>query len=132
MLIAALLFAQMMVAAYACPVMAPHDGGNSLRPNAESHAESKSGFEATQQPAAIREGCDGMSFDTSNLCSAHCQAGDQTTDGAQTPVAPICMLSSLYVVPAPSAPADARSAAAVLAINAIPPPHTILHCCFRI
>jgi hypothetical protein len=131
-LIAALLYAQMMVAAYACPALAP--AGAAERPPTVA-AKQAVGFVAgaTQQVAAMPAGCDGMPIDSPNVCVAHCQAGDQNIDAAQTPVAPVYLSSSFYVVPVASASGECdRNATPIERINAIPPPHAILHCCFRI
>jgi hypothetical protein len=89
--------------------------------------------EVAQQPGEMPAGCDGMTFDSPNLCAAHCQTGDQNIDGGQTPAVPAHMLSSFYVVHIPFAPAELnQNSTPTVAINAIPPPHAILHCCFRI
>lgn len=131
-LIAALLFAQMMVAAYACPVLA--SPGAVERPLYATATKAVGDLsKAASHAAGMPDGCDGMSLDSPNLCVAHCQAGDQNIDAAQTPAAPAYMASSFYVVSFPSAPGELdRSATPIEGINAIPPPHAILHCCFRI
>jgi hypothetical protein len=131
-MIAALLFAQMMVAAYACPVISPRGADGPMPAEAARHAV-VAVPDSPRQAAEMPAGCGGMTFDSPNLCAAHCQAGDQNIDGAQTPAAPAFMLSSFYVVHIPFAPAELdRNSAPTEAINAIPPPHAILHCCFRI
>lgn len=131
-LIAALLFAQMMVAAYACPTLAPVGAAERLPTTAAKRAvETVPG--SAQQVAGMPAGCDGMILDSPNLCVAHCQAGDQNIDAAQTLAAPAYMASSFYVVSLPSAPGEFdRNTTPIEGINAIPPPHAILHCCFRI
>ena len=131
-LIAALLFAQMMVAAYACPAISPQGSDKRMHTAVGSHpivALSDAASQAADMPA----GCNGAPRDSSNLCVAHCQAGDQNIDWAQTPAAPACLSSSFYVVHMPSAPGELDwKSMPTEGINAIPPPHAILHCCFRI
>ena len=129
-LIALLLFAQMVVAAYACPRMAPHGTDWELSAAATSADVTAAGAE--DRAADMPIGCDGAAIDSPNLCAAHCQAGDQNTDTTH-PIVPASVLSSFYVVPIPSAPSELnRNRSPAAAINTIPPPHAILHCCFRI
>ena len=127
-LIALFLLAQMMVAAYACPRMTS-DSDQWMHADAASYAVAAASDAADEMPA----GCDGTMVDTPNLCAAHCQAGDQATDAAQSFAIPANALSSFYVVQLPpvSRTFD-RSSTRSEAINAHPPPHAILHCCFRI
>ena len=128
-LIALLLFAQMIVAAYACPRMAPY--GIAWEP-ATTATSANVAAPAEHRAADMPFGCDGDALDTPNLCAAHCQAGDQNTDTTH-PMVFASVLSSFYVVPIPSAPGEAnRNPSPAAAINTIPPPHAILHCCFRI
>ncbi len=108
----ALLFAQWSVAAYACPASAP--------------------------PAAEMTDCAGMMMSqldpaAPNLCAEHCQYGDQG-DQPRTPVTPAASLVSLYTVPLVPALAEPiwRGISLSGLLTARPPPHTILHCCFRI
>ena len=74
----ALLFAQLSVAAYACPLP------------------------ATAAAEEAMTDCEGMAsrLDPSspNLCADHCQYGQQT-DQLRTPTVPAVSLISLYVVP---------------------------------
>ena len=81
--------------------------------------------------------CEGMAsrLDPSspNLCADHCQYGQQT-DQLRTPTVPAVSLISLYVVPHLSALTEPGhppvESSGLLAAR--PPPHSILHCCFRI
>ena len=82
-------------------------------------------------------GCEGMANHADqtapNLCAEHCQYGEQS-DQLRTPLMPAVCLISLYVVP-PVAPATEWSPFVILSsglLTARPPPHAILHCCFRI
>ena len=124
-LIALFLLAQMMVAAYACPLMAVGETGT-------TQARAPVAVVA-HQAVEMPDGCDGTMADTPNLCAAHCQFGDQTSDTAQAVAVPANVLSSFYVVQvaSPSSGPDRNSKSSVV-VDAIPPPHAILHCCFRI
>ena len=110
----ALLFAQFSVAAYACPS------------TAKTAAEVMTGMD-----------CEGMvsQLDPAfpNLCAEHCQY-DSQTDQPRTPTAPAVALVSLYVVPLSPALIEPsqRAIASSSLLSARAPPHTILHCCFRI
>jgi hypothetical protein len=127
-LIALFLFAQMMVAAYACPLMSTDTDAIRTHALATSVAQVM-----LPDAAADMSGCDGVTFDSPNLCAAHCQAGDQNTDAAQAVAVPANVLSGFYVVQitSPSSGLDRHSTSREF-VYAIPPPHAILHCCFRI
>ena len=70
-----------------------------------------------------------------NLCAEHCKFGQQS-DQASTLTVPAALLMALYVAPQVSTALLAglrRPAAATpSALVAASPPHTVLHCCFRI
>jgi hypothetical protein len=82
-------------------------------------------------------GCDemaGLDPVVPNLCFAHCQAGDQTFDHSQQPTAAPAVLPALVVSlfdPA-ALQASSRASSTHRFAAARPPPHSILHCCFRI
>ena len=110
----ALLFAQFSVAAYACPS------------TAKPAVEVMTGMD-----------CEGMVSQldpaSPNLCAEHCQYGSET-DQLRTPAAPAVSLISLYTValfPALAEPIRRHIVSSGL-LTARPPPHAILHCCFRI
>ena len=123
-----LLYAQLAVAAHACPgpaamALAMRDG------MAMNHA-----------PAASHEampGCDSMpalgDTGSANLCAEHCHQGQQS-DQVQSAAVPPVVFTSLYPLPLPPQLAPPRRPAAFSAdaLAAAPPPHAILHCCFRI
>ena len=129
-LLALYLFAQMLVAAHACPAMSPNDAGNPMNAKVAAHAVAPT--PPIDQDRADMAGCDDAQH-SANLCAAHCQASDQNTDSAQVPAVPANLLSSFYVVQIPSASSGFdRNSIPSEFVNAIPPPHAILHCCFRI
>jgi hypothetical protein len=110
----ALLFAQLSVAAHACP------------------------SPATQGADAVAAiDCEGMTSQlhpaSPNLCAEHCQYNDQS-DQPRTPTTPAVSLISLYAVPLMSTLIELSQPAIVSSglLAARPPPHTILYCCFRI
>jgi len=121
LLIGALLFAQLAIAAHACPGMS----------------------EPAPAPAVAADAamppCHEMDEAQPNLCLEHCRSGQQAaTDLAQpaTALAPVA-LALFYPLPAP-APADVASTERGAPPTfderraGAPPPHSILHCCWRI
>lgn len=129
LLIGVLVYAQVAVAAYACPVMST------------GSVSGDAGHPALMgQGAASATSFDGMPggsrFDPSqpNLCAAHCQTGQQNVDGKPAPTVPPALLASLYpVVPAAPRAQPALTRAAVDdPLPAASPPLAILHCCLRI
>lgn len=109
----ALLFAQWNIAAYACPSpTAP--GTDAIAP-------------------VDCEGLGGHLDEASpNLCAEHCQYGQQS-DQLRVPTVPAVSLVGLYVVPLSLKFVDLSQPEIVSSrlLAARPPPHTILHCCFR-
>ncbi len=133
-LIGFLMFAQMAVAAYACP--------GQTRPKMQMPVMESvnDNFGYTVFPAAVDQkvNCEGMAAatmdpDNANLCAAHCQFGQQNHQ-VSTLTVPVAMLMALYVnPPAPELGSTLHPAATTSsALVAASPPHTILHCCFRI
>jgi hypothetical protein len=113
-LLAAFVFAQAAVSAYACP-------------------------EPTPAPAAAATAHDcgdmaGIDASAPNLCLAHCQIGQQTFDHSAHPGAAPAVLPPLIVaVPDLEASATPGRASNTLGFTGgAPPPHSILHCCLRI
>jgi hypothetical protein len=110
----ALLFAQWSIAAYACPSTT-----------------------ASTAEGMMMAGCEGMANQLDqtapNLCAEHCQYGEQS-DQLRTPTMPDVSLISLYFVPPVAATTESSPFVIVSSglLTARPPPHTILHCCFRI
>jgi hypothetical protein len=105
-----LLFMQLAVAAYACPMPA-------------------------QQTAAPMADCQGMDGMTSSLCQARADTGTQSLDKAPTPAVQPFVAAAFLVEVAGLGQLMPRSAS--VAPSSIPaagaaPPISILHCCFRI
>lgn len=111
-----LLFMQLAVAAYACPMQA-HE---TAAPMADCQG---------------MDGMDGMDGMNASLCQAHAQPVKQSLDKASTPavqpfiastvLAEVAGLDQLMPRSASIAPASIPAAGAA-------PPIAILHCCFRI
>ncbi|HQR10928.1 MAG TPA: hypothetical protein PLW68_06310 [Casimicrobiaceae bacterium] len=118
-----LLFAQGAVAAYACP---------SLTAKGVPYSAS--------QPVPMQVDCNhmgkaaAMDVNTPNLCLAHCQNGQQISDPSESPTMPPIIASILVVALAdPAALGTAGRTYVYERITAAAsPPHTVLHCCFRI
>jgi hypothetical protein len=134
-LIGVLLFAQMAVAAYACPGLlsgastemqmlsgdeAALDGSNEAMPMAADQATG---------PCADMAGATDPS---PNLCAEHCRYGQQS-DHAPTLTVPAVLLTTLLITPYATdvAMRPRPAAAASSALASVDPPHAILHCCFR-
>ena len=121
-LIASLLFLQLASAAYACAMHStePADASMAGMPCAQAMA---GGDMATMDP------------DQPGLCHEHCKGGSQTLEPAPTVDLAAPAMVALFVIAVPVAladEADAWQARQVERDSAPPPPHAILHCCFRI
>lgn len=124
-----MVFAQLAVAAYACPAMPAGASGGGAGPAA-----------VMGEGMAMDSRLDGMpggrQMDPAqpNLCAAHCQAGQQNADAKPAPTVAPALLADSYPVE-PSTPRS-QPALALAAVGHPPPatspPHAILHCCFRI
>ncbi len=127
-LIGLLLFAQLAVAAYACPALsqARADAAAAAVVQQQQHQD-MAGMNCEQMAGPADEAAP-------NLCAEHCRFGQQ--QGAQPLPQPLpALLVSLYVL-AP-APAETRMLASRPAtpsdeaLAAAFPSHAILHCCLR-
>jgi hypothetical protein len=122
LLIGAILIAQMAVAAYACPSLA----------NFNVDATVAAAY-TTAMPVDCDQMAGGLDPAAPSLCSAHCHKHEQSADHADAPVLPPALFAALYwlIAPAIAEPLTQTAEASVLHA-ALPPPHAILHCCFRI
>ena len=127
-LVGVLLIAQMAIAAYACPALSSAATGTMQMPPTSAEQG---------QPMAQSSNCDDMvgAMDPSspNLCAEHCKVGQQS-DKAPTLNTPVAVLTALYATPLvpETAPPPRPAAATLSALVAASPPHTILHCVYRI
>lgn len=124
LLLGALLFVQGAVAAYACPTFS------------DALDQSLTATQMADMPtdcAQMREmtAIDGA---TPNLCHAHCQSSPQSNDHPQSPTVQPALIGVLVMtLPRPKLQAiSGRAAGFERDPGAATPPHSILHCCFRI
>jgi hypothetical protein len=109
---AALLFASLAVAAYACPMMG-------------------SAQEANASVSVLTPASDSFDLSSPSLCQAHCQDGQQNVaDNGPTVLPFIASFTATLHLDAPLPFHSAGSPPALL--HATSPPLTIRHCCFRI
>ena len=121
-LIGLLLFAQLAIAAYACP------------PQLQALADAAIA-QQQEMPGVNCEQMAGPADDAApNLCAEHCRFGEQL--GAQPLPQPLpALMVSLYVLP--PTPAETRMPVSWPATPSLEdlaeafPPHAILHCCLR-
>ena len=133
LMVGVILFAQMSVAAYACP-------SNMTSGNAPADAMTRTDamVDCDQMGGQIGKGVDegmGRHLDQANpgLCAEHCHPTQQS-DQTQVPTVPVMLMIALYAVTqmvGASAP-DGLMPTADSRLQAAPPPLSILHCCFRI
>lgn len=121
-LMGVLLFAQMAIAAYACPALSSTAAAPMQMPATS----------ATPMPDC-ESMAGAMDPSAANLCAEHCKYGQQS-DQASTLTVPAVLLNVLYTTPLVTEPALTLRAAAASpgALVAACPPHTILHCVYRI
>jgi len=129
-LIASLLFLQLASAAYACAMQSipPVD-------SAMAATASMAGMPCAQ--AMVMAGTDmvAMDPDQPGLCHEHCKGGSKSIEPAATFALASPAMVLLFVIAAPAAPAGGANAWQVRQVerdSVLPPPHAILHCCFRI
>ncbi len=125
-LIASLLFLQLATAAYACAMRSPPP--SSLSSSVASMAS---------MPCAQMQSVPQATMDPNQpgLCHEHCKGGSQTTEPASPVAWTPPALVVLFFVAAPIPPAGEAASGQARRIerdSAPPPPHAILHCCFRI
>ena len=125
-LVGVLLFAQMAIAAYACPGLASAMASDMQRGDASVAA-------ATVQMVNCDDMVGTMDPTSANLCAEHCKLGQQS-DQAPTLNVPAAVLTALYATPLvpATAPPPRIAAATMSALVAASPPHAILHCVYRI
>ena len=125
LMVGVILFAQMSEAAYACP-------SNMVSGNATADAITAMGAMADCEQ--MGEGM-GRHLDQANpgLCAEHCHPTQQS-DHTQAPTVPAALLIALYTVAltVDASGPDGLAPTADSRLHAVPPPLSILHCCFRI
>jgi hypothetical protein len=125
LMVGVILFAQMSVAAYACP-------SNMVSGNATADAITAMG--AMVDCEQMGEGM-GRHLDQANpgLCAEHCHPTQQS-DHTQAPTVSAALLIALYTVAlmVDASRPDGLAPTADSRLHAAPQPLSILHCCFRI
>jgi hypothetical protein len=74
---------------------------------------------------------DGMDSTLPNLCTAHCQYGQQSPDYTPAPSVPAALLTSVLPALAEVCGPAVSLAGPPRRLAAADPPHAILHCCLR-
>lgn len=123
-LIGLLLFMQLVVAAYACPLLSTE------RPATPATASSMQSGNPCDTEFGDRSLMDDIG---GHVCAEHCRYGQQSADHPPAPALSPAVLTALYPLASPAEPAGhglPRPAADDPAAVASPP-HAILHCCFR-
>ncbi|MBI1889012.1 MAG: hypothetical protein HYS18_00025 [Burkholderiales bacterium] len=112
-----MLFSQLALASYICPSLM-----------ADSHPAVQS------QAHDGMSGCAGMDKQQPNLCHAHDQAGNQSLDKPDLPLVQPFFAATLVLSLSPIdiALTGAYPSSELPLVQAAAPPHSILHCCFRI
>lgn len=136
-LIGLFVFAQLSVAAYACPDLSgsgAHHSDNEPSASVEMVSDTTGadgpahGLHTSGEHRYV-----GMDPGSPNLCMGHCQAGNQSVDYTPAPTVSPALMTVMYTLP----PAEEAVAAPRTSLllggqpGASEPPHAILHCCFR-
>ena len=132
-LIGTLLFAQMAIAAYACPGLFAGSSGEPQTMSSTMPADDLAMRSDQQATTCADMDMTGAADPSSaNLCAEHCRYGQQS-DHAPTLTVPVVLLTTLFITPyATDVATPPRPAAAVsTALASVDPPHAILHCCIR-
>lgn len=143
MLIGVLVAAQLIVTAHACPSMSAgrNDGGPAqaiaaagLAHDVVAPAASVAGRSNPSDDVASMPDCEHMKMSAQPVCAEHCHPVQQNADAAFAPSLPIVLLALRYPMPVQPDALPLRQALSDGPSSAgpAPPPHAILHCCFRI
>ena len=118
LMVGIMLFAQISIAAYACPAVSA---------NAAAQASAMEGMVNCEQMSGHAD----KTF--ANLCAEHCHQGQQSNH-TQVPTLPAVLLVILYPVGQTSSGSGPSRLALTTdpGIDEPPAPLSILHCCFRI
>jgi hypothetical protein len=119
-----LLFAQLAVAAYACPLPQPIGGADMSTVDAGN----VSAMPGCNEPMSTLDPA------SPNLCAEHCKQGQQSDRASFGIVVPPALLNALYEAPAVREPVHEppQPGAWLSALVAASPPHAIAHCVLRI
>jgi hypothetical protein len=119
-----LLFAQLAVAAYACPLSQPIGGADMSTVDAGK----VSAMPGCNEPMGTLDPA------SPNLCAEHCKQGQQSDRASFGIVVPPVLLNALYETPSVREPVHEppQAGAWLSALVAASPPHAIAHCVLRI
>ena len=139
LLVGVMLFSQFAVASYACPGLRPMGSmanGSAAKAMWLATVDADAVAVAVAAGAGMPPDCDQMDPDAPNLCAAHCQQGQQSADTAAVPAVSAGAPTLLYSIPLePKLLLGFGRFFPALGVrlDAAPePPHTILHCVFRL
>ena len=140
LLIGVLVFAQLAIAAYACPALAQlHEAATdhpvvAMADTGKAAALPSGTSDAPTEAAAMPPGCDQMDSSAPQLCAEHCRFGQQSADHAPALTVPAAVPTTLYILPVQPEPPGPVRPAADMALEqvAASPPLAVLHCCYRI
>jgi predicted nucleic acid-binding Zn ribbon protein len=142
LLIAVFVFAQMATAAHACVSLAL-DAASVSAGRGTTVASSMPPGRTGQLIAAVENAvgphcgapvCNAAAPVVSNVCDAHCQSEQQRVDASSSITVPAAIMTTSYLLP----PLDRGTVQRGLdqtwlsPADAALPPHSILHCCFRL
>ena len=141
-MIGVLLFAQMAIAAYACPNVTKamlagasmHSQVQEAIPTDADHSiEASPTMGAANAAQSMPADCGQIDREAPNLCAEHCKQGQQSADHTPSPTVAPALLTALYSVTLSTATPTAEAAyyAPGLLLQAAAPPHAIEHCCLR-
>ncbi len=141
-MIGVLIFAQMALAAYACPNLtkATHAGASmhsqvqdEMPTDANHSIQASPTVEVANAVQSMPVDCDQVDVEAPNLCAEYCKQGQQSADHTPSSTLAPVVLTALYSVMHDTAAPTAEAAyyAPGLLLQAAGPPHAIEHCCLR-
>lgn len=141
-MIGVLLFAQMALAAYACPSLTKATlAGASMHSQVLEGmpADANQSIQASPAMGAINGAhsmpvdCEQVDVEAPNLCAEYCKQGQQSADHTpSSTIAPVFLTALYSVMHSTAAPtAEAAYYAPGMLLQAAGPPHAIEHCCLR-
>lgn len=123
LIVIAVLFSQLAVSAYACPL------AGTLLGSTDAPAET----ESTRYRTPCESTTGGADSEFPGLCAEHCQQSPQYDQVKHLELPPLTLVDLYPILPLNAALLPDRAMPAVFAAIGKPPPsHAILHCCLRI
>ena len=133
-LIGVFAYTQLAVAAYACAGLLGTAAPSMSQTGSTLSVVAGNCPGMSETTAEVSRNCtDEMNAQQVNLCSSHCQYGQQHADSKPAPAMPAALMTGFYTYAALH-PYPVRVSVAV-GLRSTPlvvdPPHAILHCCLR-